>query len=314
MELLTLGEVIKRRREGLGLSQKELCAGVCNISTLSRLETGKQIAAHGTAKLLLQRLGIPDDRYYALLTEEEMALEALEEEAVRRNVAFERADEAERPAARTAALEQLARLEAAAGEEDHLSRQFVLRSRVLLGREEGRYPIEKSVPMLLEALRLTSPGFDLERIERGLYTDTEIKIINQIGQEYIFAGKNKEAIGVLSQLLRYAQAHTENQTPAQMRIPMICCNYAIALSREGRYRDVKAVVSLGIQVSVNSRYYMHVPGLLACQGEALYMCGDEAASASAYRQAYDLYLLVGDNWNRKVVAAEAKRYLDLDLS
>ena len=60
--------------------------------------------------------------------------------------------------------------------DDNIIRQFILRSRVLL----GDYGFEEQLDMLLEATRLTVPRFDLDKIESFLYSFDEIKIINQI--------------------------------------------------------------------------------------------------------------------------------------
>lgn len=43
--------------------------------------------------------------------------------------------------------------------------------------------------MLLDAMHLTSPKFDLDQISRGLYTENEIKLINNMANCYIRAGQ-----------------------------------------------------------------------------------------------------------------------------
>lgn len=42
MKNVFLGEYIKQRRLDLGLTQEQLCDGICEPVTLSRLENGKQ--------------------------------------------------------------------------------------------------------------------------------------------------------------------------------------------------------------------------------------------------------------------------------
>lgn len=42
MKNFFLGEYIKQRRLDLGLTQEQLCEGICEPMTLSRLENGKQ--------------------------------------------------------------------------------------------------------------------------------------------------------------------------------------------------------------------------------------------------------------------------------
>ena len=42
MNVYFLGEHIKKQREKLGLTQEQVCAGICEQVTLSRLENGRQ--------------------------------------------------------------------------------------------------------------------------------------------------------------------------------------------------------------------------------------------------------------------------------
>lgn len=61
--------------------------------------------------------------------------------------------------------------------------------------------------MLLDAMHLTSPKFDLDQISRGLYTENEIKLINNMANCYIRAGRHYDAIDILKPLFRYLQTN-----------------------------------------------------------------------------------------------------------
>lgn len=63
MRELLAGEIIKKRRIELGLTQEELCWGICDPVTISRIENLKQPPSRSTADALLQRLGVSDSRY-----------------------------------------------------------------------------------------------------------------------------------------------------------------------------------------------------------------------------------------------------------
>ena len=45
------------------------------------------------------------------------------------------------------------------GQDDMLSRQLIIRSKVILGKEDGPYSLEEQKEMLLEAIRVTCPAF-----------------------------------------------------------------------------------------------------------------------------------------------------------
>ena len=76
MKNVFLGEYIKQRRLDLGLTQEQLCDGICEPMTLSRLENGKQTPSRNRINALLQRLGLPDDRYFALLSKNELEMKS----------------------------------------------------------------------------------------------------------------------------------------------------------------------------------------------------------------------------------------------
>lgn len=72
MKEVYIGSIIRKRRQELGLTQEQLCRGICETVTLSRIENGKQTPSRSKLNALLQRLGMPGERYYALLSEQEM--------------------------------------------------------------------------------------------------------------------------------------------------------------------------------------------------------------------------------------------------
>ena len=193
MENFFLGEYIKQRREALGLTQKQVCEGICDPVTLSRLENGKQTPNRTRINAILQRLGLPDDRYISLLSKNELKIEALKKEIVACN-ATERVKEGR---------EKLAKLEEMEEAKDPLVRQFILRAQVLLGRLDGSCLPEKQIELLFQAIRLTVPQFDLDKIEWFLYSTDEVKIINQIGIAYSDDRQNEKAAEIYAQLLRF---------------------------------------------------------------------------------------------------------------
>lgn len=202
MKNVFLGEYVKQRLLDLGLTQEQLCDGICEPMTLSRLENGKQTPSRNRINALLQRLGLPDDRYFALLSKNELEMEALQKEIVACNVT-EKVPEG---------FEKLAQFEKLADPDDQIAQQFALRSRVLLGRLDGRYTPLEQIDLLMQAIQLTVPRFDLESIESFLYTRDEITIINQIGLAYSDAGQNKKAAEIYYQLLKYVRKHFKERS------------------------------------------------------------------------------------------------------
>ena len=252
MQNFFLGDYIKQKRLDLGLTQEQLCDGICEPMTLSRLENGKQTPSRNRINALLQRMGLPDDRYFALLSKNELEMEALQKEIVACNVT-ERVAEG---------FEKLAQFEALAAPDDQIAQQFALRSRVLLGRLEGRYTPMEQITLLMQAIRLTVPRFDLENIESFLYTKDEITIINQIGLAYSDDGQNKKAAEIYYQLLRYVRKHFKETITSIGMLPLVLYNYARVLDLCGRYEEGAALAKEGQDACIQYGHYqfLAVPG------------------------------------------------------
>lgn len=53
-----VGQAIKAIRIQRGITQEQLASGLMEVSTLSRIETGKRTPSRATLEAVLQRLGI----------------------------------------------------------------------------------------------------------------------------------------------------------------------------------------------------------------------------------------------------------------
>lgn len=303
MQNFFLGDYIKQKRLDLGLTQEQLCEGICEPMTLSRLENGKQTPSRNRINALLQRMGLPDDRYFALLSKNELEMEALQKEIVACNVT-ERVDEG---------FEKLAQFEQLADPDDQIAKQFALRSRVLLGRLDGRYTPPEQITLLMQAIRLTVPRFDLDEIEHFLYTKDEIKIINQIGTAYSNDGQNKKAAEIYYQLLRYLRKHFQETITLIGMLPLVLYNYARVLDLCGRYEEGAALAKEGQEACVQYGHYQYLSGCLEIYAECCFFLGKKKESAKAYRQAYYLCEITGNEQNLEITRNEAKEYLHLDF-
>ena len=301
MKNVFLGEYIKQRRLDLGLTQEQLCDGICEPMTLSRLENGKQTPSRNRINALLQRLGLPDDRYFALLSKNELEMEALQKEIVSCN-SNHRVEEG---------FDTLKKFEQIIDPDDQIAQQFVLRSRVLLGRLDQRYTPREQIDLLMQAIRLTVPRFNLDEIEKFLYSIDEIKIINQIGIAYSDDRQNKKAADIYYQLLKYVRKHFEEAVTSVGIIPMIYFNYARVLDLCGRYEEGAALAKEGREACIQYGHYQFLPNCLEIEAECQHFMGDDKSSRELYYQSYYLCKVIGYQVGLDVVIKEAKEYLGI---
>lgn len=313
MQEVFLGEAIRKRRLALGLTQEQLCEGICEPITISRLENGRQTPSRNRINALLERLDMPADRYFALLSRNELEVEALHKQITACNVRFFKANRTEQAAIREAALEAHRELEAIMEADDTISRQLLLRSRVILGKEDGPYNPAEQRAILLDAMRLTHPKFDPEEINLYLYTTDEIKIINQLALTFAAEDDHLGAIAIFRQLYNYIHKHFQNIPPIRAHLAMVAFNYAQELVVSGQYRKTLEIAQEGRQICVDYGHYQSMPGLLAVTAEAYHFLGEDEKSREIYIQAYYLSKALGDYSGVEGTRADAKKYLNLEF-
>lgn len=297
MREIPIGAYIRQNREAQGLTQQQLCEGICEPATISRIENGQQTPSRSRLSALLQRLGLPDDRYFALLSPNEIEISSLQAEIVSCGV----------HGRRERGLELIARLESIMEADDHITRQFILRSRVLL----GDYGFEEQLDILLEAIRLTVPRFTLEELESFLYSFDEIKIINQIGNTYAEAEQHKKAIDVYSRLLRYVQKHNSNITQSTGQLVLVAYNYARELDACQLYKDAIEIAELCRQTCINYGHYQLLPGSLHILAECYHFMGNNEMSEDLYLQAYGIYKAIGNERDLFLLKKDVQEQFDV---
>ena len=314
MQEVFIGEVIKHRRLELGLTQEQLCEGICEPITISRLENGKQTPSRNRVNALLERLDMPADRYFALLTKHELEIESMHKQITSLNVKFSQSRKEDKKEVREKALKLHNDLENLADKDDMISCQLILRSRIILGKDDGPYNYDEQRVILLEAIRLTCPSFDLDEISSGLYTTDEIKIINQLALTHVYAGEHMEAIGIYNQLYKYIRKHFHNIPPTRTHLCMVAFNYARELGVVGQYQKAIEIAEEGKRTCLDYGHYLSLPGLLSVLAESYHFLGDHAKSKDYYYQTYYLGKVVGDEHNLQIIHADAMRYLGIDLN
>ncbi len=162
MNSYRVGDVLKRQRKVLGITQEELCDGICDFTTLSRIENGHQAPTPRIAVALLQRVGISSDVCYAFVDENNRNLQDLERD-IRQYTAHKKFLDA---------LNLLDEVEQCP-QRGLLVDQFILRERAIIGyRKDGivqPYTLSESQELLYRAIRLTIPAFQIEHIAMHFY-------------------------------------------------------------------------------------------------------------------------------------------------
>lgn len=291
MKVFNIGELIRQRRIECGFSQEELCYGICEQPTMSRIENGTTTPSRSKLTALLQRLGMIGEKYYALLSENELAVANLQSEITSCIV---RRDFAE-------GLTKLAQLEQLIEADDHILKQFILKSRVALGKEMNgqivSYTFDERLEMLYEAIKMTVPNFTIENIEKYILSADEIKIINQIATTYTYEYRLTDSITIYSKLMNYIENHTrvlhQEATHSPVSI-LVSYNYALALYINKQYFESRIIADIGLNYTSELRNSSYWAGLLFIKAHCLFHLQNLETSKSFFLQSYYVYKASND--------------------
>ena len=313
MEEIFIGGNMRRARRAAGKTQEEVCDGICDPSTLSRIETGKQAPSRSVATAVLQRLGQPHDRYYTVLTSIEAEADDLRTKIDSCAVRFQQSLGSGKSQARLEALELLDRLETVTEAGDNVGRQYILAVRAALGEEAGPYDFETRRDMLLKAIRLTVPKFGPETLAGHLYSIDETKIIGQIAGTYSEAGQHEKAADIFNQLLTYVRGHFQDLTDPSRYLSSAMLDYARELCLMRRYKKALDIAESGRKMCLDYGYCKSLPGLLAVMAKCRCAMGELEQSRALYCQAYYLFKETGNASGSAYVEEEARERLGLEF-
>lgn len=313
MEEVIFGEFIKQRRKKLGLTQLQVCEGICEPITLSRLEHGRHITSDLRISALLGRLGLPDNRHLTVLSKREMEINNLQKAIQDEEVRFRRAGSSERPDVRERALKKLDSLERVAKKDNNLIQQYILGARVTFGKPDGPYSPDERMDMLMRAIRLTVPRFDVDNIGQFRYSTEETKLINQLAVAYSDADERKMALKIYKQLLTYVEREDKSLPRFAGHFCMIAHNYAIELAMDKQYDKAIVLAKRGQQACTEHGHYQFLPGFLAILAECYFYKKDNETSKQLYYQAYYIYKAIGDESNCSIIKREMQERLNLHI-
>ena len=146
--------------------------------------------------------------------------------------------------------------------------------------------------MLLDALDITHPDFDLEKIERCLLSIEDIKSLNQIAITYSETGDRRFAIRIYEQVMRYPHNRMFNNEALLTVVPLLCYNYSRLLGRERRYEECIEVAQYGYDICLKYNKARLLGGLLLNVGYSLQKLGEDEEAKKKLIESYYAFMIV----------------------
>lgn len=312
MKELFLGEYIRQERIKQGITQEQLCEGICEPITVSRMENGKQTPSYNRIRAFLQRLSLPDDRYFAVLTENELEIKNLQDEIRADAARFSQAAPENQPDIRAAGIQKLERLECLAEPDDRIIRQFILAMKMTFGKLDGSYSPSETLEGLLEALHITVPNCNPENLNLGLSSVDETSLICRIAYIYAEMGQTDKSLDIYRQLLKYAQSSKCETSRYAEKFALIALGYTRTLLLIEKYDDALEIGKFGQEVCIKYSHYQFLPELLGLLGKCYFYKDEPENCKDFYRAAYYLYKETGNDYGRLLIEKDVKEKLDLE--
>lgn len=166
--IFSMKDVLRIRREMLGLTQEQLCEGICSVKSLRRAEKGQTDMQRETLKKVLNRLGLSGQMQWSrLITSDREAIRMAEELADYIN-----------DRKFSVASKQLESLKSRIDLDIPQNKQYFLEKQALLEFEQGKVTGEEFVKREKEALECTLRAENLYRKENVYLTEREIICIS----------------------------------------------------------------------------------------------------------------------------------------
>ena len=186
MGIYYFGEILKRYRESLGMTQEMLSEGICSPQTVSRIENGRQKPGRAISRQMMERLGKEKGRGYAIVP---MGDAQVQEEIQRYEDLMEKGEY-------KAADRIIRKLEGVFGDTP-AHRQYILGGKAHIGWKLRQITGEEGRAMLWEALGLSVPNPMQQELSRYPWIGHELLLLYGIADSYYDEAQTQEAVSTL---------------------------------------------------------------------------------------------------------------------
>ena len=236
------GEVLRARREVLGMSQEELAEGICDPVTVSRIECGKVSPKRGTYEKLMEKVGLSGSRFDASFPMENPANWKLMME-INRLLNQCRGNEAE-------AFIEL--LEARLSRKTPCDMQMLIYLGTLALENQGKLKREEVRERYEKALFLTLPQMEFQKLENWSFTKREIGLLNSLAITESRMGGGEKYVSLLKNIKKSLDNKFLCQDHYASEYELICRTLGDILGNANHFEDGIAIEVDGIRIALRN--------------------------------------------------------------
>ena len=250
------GEVLRARREVLGMSQEELAEDICDPVTVSRIECGKVSPKRGTYEKLMEKVGLSGSRFDASFPMENPANWKLMME-INRLLNQCRGNEAE---------SLIGLLEARLSRKTPCDKQMLIYLGTLALGNQGKLKREEERDRYEKALFLTVPQVEFQTLEHWHFTKREIGLIDSFANVEDELGEGGKYIPLLMAIKNGFETKFLSLNHYVSEYEHICHTLGDLLGNANRFEDGIAVGMDGMKIALRNG----IESTISCM---LYDCG-----------------------------------------
>lgn len=237
--MYTIGWLIKNERIRKKITQEQLCHGICSTSYYSKVENGYAAANQIVIKMLLERLGINQEKYMVYRDQREYELDQLKFEIRRSNALSDF----------ILHKEKLIKIKDLITESDHITKQFYILHQCFIERREN-INSETILINLIEALSLTKSEIDYFDLTNELLTLNEAVIINNIAIQKYIEGHRLDGIKILRELKKYYEKHYDDYENTSKAYIIVLTNLCKWLYQEKNYFECIGLCDYSLDIAI----------------------------------------------------------------
>ena len=169
-EAYCISDVIRRRREMLGLTKKKLCEGICSEKTIGRLEANKTKPHIEVVRLLFEKMNLSGEyQRWQVVTDDVRAFTIVNEiMRCNNNQEFNKTEKL------------LSELSQYICKESAINKQYKERIEVIIKQRQGKISIEEAIEQLIKILEYTLPYEAVIKDGTKYLTNVEMQIVLDI--------------------------------------------------------------------------------------------------------------------------------------
>lgn len=246
MAVYRIGEILRMKREALGISREKLCemsGEICSPQTLYRIECGKVKVKRETYQQLMNCMGqLPERSYASIIVPKNQYLSIKSD--IYDHLVFGEYEKAE---------EKLLMLEQVMDRSYPRNRQYLMKYKATLAYRLNKIGAEEYHKILVEALRCTIPQWDEIGMVEWPYNEQEMEIIFDILQTYHALNLDERYLEACLKLKKNIERHYMDDDYYTMWYAKILSCISLTFSGKNQYDASIGYYESGIQKLKNNR-------------------------------------------------------------